>query len=87
MGNTIAQKEYEQINTINKTNSLLREKYVFDKKNIMGIHFVESYKNQLYFTDEEYEYGAVPSHLNEIVNKIIARQIEQEMDVNREKDV
>lgn len=87
VGNTIAQKEYEQINTINKTNSLLREKYVFVKKNIMGIHFVESYKNQLYFTDEEYEYGAVPSHLNEIVNKIIARQIEQEMDVNREKDV
>jgi hypothetical protein len=28
-----------------------------------------------YFTDKNYEYGAVPSHLNEIVNQKIAGRI------------
>ena len=33
--------------------------------------------DELYFTDEKYEYGAVPSHLNELENQRIAEKIEE----------
>ena len=32
-------------------------------------------EDELYFTDRRYEYGAIPSHLNEIENQRIAEAI------------
>ena len=34
-------------------------------------------EDELYFTDRRYEYGAIPSHLNEIENQRIAKAIEE----------
>ena len=38
---------------------------------------VQKSADDLYFTDEKYEYGAIPSHLNEIENQRIAEKIEE----------
>ncbi len=76
-GNTTAQIEYEKIETIKNINELLKIKYDYIKERYPEIVWVEASKEALYFTDEEYEYGAVPEHLNEVVNKQIARHIER----------
>ncbi len=36
-------------------------------------------EDSLYFTDKEYEYGAIPSHLNDIENRKIAGRVEEEL--------
>ena len=41
------------------------------------VKVIEVRELPMYFTDRKYEYGAVPSHLNEIVNEEIAKQIEE----------
>lgn len=37
---------------------------------------MEASECENYYTDRLYEYGAVPSHLNELVNREIAEKIE-----------
>lgn len=83
-GNVNEQKYYNQLDEIRNINSRLKKKYQFVKNNFEGICTVKAYENELYFTDSEYEYGAVPQHLNEIVNKKIAGQIEEELIKNGE---
>ena len=41
------------------------------------IPIINASKCKYYFTDKQYEYGAIPSHLNEIVNSEIAKLIEK----------
>ena len=38
---------------------------------------IPAHECENYFTDEAYEYGAVPQHLNDIVNQRIAHMIEE----------
>ena len=77
LGETYSYADIEVIENINKN---LADKYAFIKEKFGQINFVEAYKSDLYFTDEEYEYGAIPSHLNEVANKLIAKKISKEMD-------
>lgn len=37
---------------------------------------IETSECQFYFMDRQYEYGALPSHLNDIANEEIALEIE-----------
>ena len=69
-------EQFEDIQDIRKTNDILKEYYDFLIDNCKGIKEVEASECPMYFTDIRYEYGAVPSHLNEIVNEKIADEIE-----------
>jgi glycosyltransferase involved in cell wall biosynthesis len=74
-GDVYSQRPYDDLETIRKTNNLLKTYYKYFKDNCSKIKRIEAYKSSFYYTDEKYEYGAVPSHLNEVVNKEIASAI------------
>ncbi len=73
------QEEYQNMDEIRKINDLLGRYYAYAEQNCKGITCVKAYECENYFTDAEYEYGAVPSHLNEVVNGEIAEMIEKNM--------
>lgn len=75
-GNIHGVTVFDSIDYIRKSNLLLKRKYDYIKNKYKDISWVEAFPSELYFTDDEYEYGAVPEHLNEIVNKHIAKKIE-----------
>lgn len=76
VGDVYSKRTYKDLGEIRKINRLLQGYYGFVKENFKDVKYVEAYKCDYYFTDEKYEYGAVPSHLNEVVNKEIASVIE-----------
>ena len=75
IGDAEKQEFYEEVDHIRKMNEILRGYYDFAASRSTKIIRVPAYQAPLYFTDKEYEYGAVPSHLNEVVNKTIAKMI------------
>ena len=77
VGNMQEQKDFENIEEICRTDRILKEYYRYVKENHPEIRTVETGDLPLYFTDEHFEYGAVPSHLNEIVNQEIAERLEK----------
>ena len=44
-----------------------------------GALFLKAAERPFYFTDRDYEYGAVPSHLNELVNRDLAEALAGEL--------
>ncbi len=68
---------YEDQEGIRSTNEVLRGYYAFIKEQYPEIPVTGAADSSLYFTDRQYEYGAVPSHLNEQVNRIIAGKAEE----------
>ena len=81
VGDISEQKEFTNIEEIRKTNQILQEYYAFFERNCRKARIVEALECNYYFTDREYEYGAIPSHLNELVNRAIAEKIEECMGV------
>ena len=77
VGNLESRKPFEEIEYIRKTNSILRQYYGYLKEVLPEAPVISPSEDDLYFTDEKYEYGAIPSHLNEIENQKIAKQIEE----------
>ncbi len=75
VGDIHGRESYSQIDEIRRMNGILREYYSFAEKRYEDISFVRAWECDYYYTDREYEYGAVPSHLNEIVNVEIAGKI------------
>ncbi len=69
-------EQFEDIQDIRKVNDILKEYYDFLIAHCKGIKVVEASECPMYFTDIRYEYGAIPSHLNEMVNEKIAEKIE-----------
>jgi len=68
---------FEELDEIRNVNRILKQYYNFITENYEQIPIVEASKCKYYYTDKQYEYGAIPSHLNEIVNGEIARLIEE----------
>ena len=74
---------FEDLPGIEKTNGLLKKHYEILKEALPGAVVIQSAKaaesggTDLYFTDKLYEYGAVPSHLNELANRRIAAHIQE----------
>ncbi len=77
MGNLESRKPFENTEYIRKTNSVLQQYYSCLKELLPDAAVVSPSEDDLYFTDEKYEYGAIPSHLNEIENQKIAAKIEE----------
>ena len=77
VGNLESRKPFENIEDVRKINSILRQYYNYLKEILPEAPVISPSKDDLYFTDEKYEYGAIPSHLNEIENQKIAKMIEK----------
>lgn len=68
---------FAEIDSIREVNKVLKRYYEYVSDNYEWILTVDASKCNYYFTDCSYEYGAIPSHLNEIVNKEVAKHIEE----------
>lgn len=80
VGDVHVRNTYENIDEIRKLNRILKSYYDFLKLNCNKLKVIEAYKSDYYFTDQQYEYGAIPSHLNEIANQKIAEMIERSIE-------
>ena len=76
VGDLQGQNAFAEIDQIQVTNGILKEYYTYIKENYPAIRVVATADLPLYYTDMHFEYGAVPSHLNEIVNQQIAKRVE-----------
>lgn len=82
-GDVTYSKKYENLEEIREINELLGKYYDFFEENCSNAIVVEASKCEPYMTDVDYEYGNLPSHLNEIVNRKIALQIEKALSDSR----
>ena len=79
VGNIYHQESYLNREWIQKTNNIIRSYYDFFEEKCDFAEVIEASSFKYYYTDEEFEHGAEPSHLNNIVNKEIALKIESIM--------
>ena len=77
VGNLQGRKPFDNLESIRRMNAVLRQYYQYMKQLLPEAPVISPAKDELYFTDEKYEYGAIPSHLNEIENQRIAEKIEE----------
>jgi glycosyltransferase involved in cell wall biosynthesis len=70
--------EFENVDEIRAINAWLRKCYSFFKMNMPGIQIVNLTGHVLYFTDDNYEYGCYPWHLNTLVNIELGKRIKIE---------
>ncbi len=80
-GDIHGQEPFENLEEIRSANKLLKSYYSFFRENCQDLLVVEAWKSEYYFTDEKYEHGAIPSHLNEIANREIAGMAEREIGI------
>ena len=66
---------YKDLKAIREMNTVLKHYYDYFAQNCTDVIVVETNNLDLYFTDKNYEYGAIPSHLNNFVNLKIANEI------------
>jgi glycosyltransferase involved in cell wall biosynthesis len=76
-GDIYRKEFFENLKSIKQNNDILKYYYEFFIQNCSFALAVESSECEYFFTDKRYEYGAVPSHLNDIVNREIAFKIEK----------
>jgi len=77
VGDISGKMYFKELDEIRKINHILKQYYNFVVENYRQIPIVEASKCKYYYTDKQYEYGAIPSHLNEIVNLEVAKRIEE----------
>ncbi len=77
VGDIYEKTYFENIDEIRSKNLVLKLYYKFVSENFPYIPMIETADCAYYYTDRKYEYGAIPSHLNEIVNREIADRIER----------
>lgn len=81
VGDVQTQEFFEETDTIRRTNKILEQYYDFFESHSTGIKTIEASKGDYYFTDKQYEYGAIPSHLNELANQEISEMIEKSIGI------
>ena len=67
--------EYDSINEIREKNKIIMSYYEFFQEHLADIEVVDLTRSALYITDKNFEYGCYPWHLNELINRDIARMI------------
>ena len=77
VGDIHFQKAFEEFEQIQSMNRILSGYYQFFTSICPEAKVIEASECKYYFTDRQYEYGAIPSHLNEIANEEIAKRIEE----------
>ena len=77
VGSLESRHPFENVERIRQVNELLRRYYDIVCGQLSGAVRIRAYEANRYFTDENYEYGALPSHLNALANQEIAQMIEK----------
>lgn len=77
VGNMVKREPFPQWEKIQKTNALLSEYYSYLEALTPEAVVVRPSEDPLWFTDRRFEYGAVPSHGNEILNQRLAEKLER----------
>lgn len=75
-GNLNVKENYSNLLQIKKINKLLNDYYDFFINHFEGIKILETKNSELFFTDEKFEYGKYPWHVNELYNLEISKRIE-----------
>lgn len=76
-GDCYGKKMYEDKGNIAKSNIILDEYYHYFEGHFKGIRVIECLSDSLYFTNNRYEYGRFPWHLNDEINYWIADSINE----------
>ena len=77
VGDLKSRKPFPDAERIREINALLKEYYEYAEKVCPEAVVLRPADDPLYFTDEKFEYGSVPSHLNAIINRKIAEALEK----------
>ena len=80
IGDIMGSRDHDDISEIRRVNSELKKYYDILIECMPHALVVETEECTPYITDEMYEYGALPSHLNEVVNRKIARVVERALE-------
>ncbi|SET94870.1 Glycosyltransferase involved in cell wall bisynthesis [Lacrimispora sphenoides] len=75
-GSNMVREDYPNHLDIREMNRILEAYYQFFANKCPSVTVIEVAGSELYFTDENYEYGKLPSHLNDLTNREIAAKIE-----------
>lgn len=76
-GTVYERTEYEDIQTIQNANKVIRNCYDYIEEHYPNIKVVDVSNDKDYITDVKYEYGVYPWYLNTMINEKIARHIEE----------
>lgn len=76
-GDMKKQEAYPEAMQIKETNKILKDYYLFFEQHCKNLISIEAVQCEPYITDINYEYGTVPSHLNELANEEIAERIKR----------
>ncbi|MBQ1316529.1 MAG: hypothetical protein IIY46_03495 [Lachnospiraceae bacterium] len=76
VGNLSGWEYYSELDRIRRDNAVLKERYARFKALCPEAAVVPAWRTEPYLTDRDYEYGALPQHLNGIVNRRIAAEID-----------
>ena len=79
VGDLVHRDLFQNIEEIRQTNAILKEYYAFLESLWPEATVIHLSEDTLFFTDCKYEYGAIPSHLNELLNQKTAEKIEQRL--------
>ena len=79
LGNLEHRDLFQNYDEIRRTNVMLKEYYAFLESLWPEATVIRFSEDPLFFTDSKYEYGAIPSHLNELLNQQLAERIEQQL--------
>ena len=82
-GNVNKLSVYKEKENIHYINQILKWCYEVAEREYPQISFIDINDCMYYFTDEKYEYGAYPWHLNEYVNEEIAKKIYGEIIIHK----
>ena len=74
-GNLKGQTAFTDAEEIRRTNHILSGYYRYLEDILPEAIFIRPAGDALYFTDDAYEYGCVPEHINELENRKIAEEI------------
>lgn len=76
-GNGVVIEDFKNVEEIRKINRILEGYYSYIKQNYPEIKYIKAYEVKDYYTDDEYEYGCYPWHLNEWANINISKRIKE----------
>ena len=82
VGEKKKKKYFEELEQIQNINRILGRYYEFVSAEYDQVVVIDVSKCRYYYTDKAYEYGAIPSHLNEVVNREIAKMIKNALSKN-----
>ena len=74
-GDIYQSTEFDSIEDIRRMNNILRRSYDFFKLHCPNCQHIDMTEDSLYITDDQYEYGCHPWHLNKWINAKIGLEI------------